>query len=173
MTGFGFDPGSSWGEDPGTGNESEPSSDPGGESSYGDIDLGGGIKLRIPPEFFRIIMHSPQITAAVAQRCEEIASTANSMAVLPEAEYEVYVSNNPENIRARGRVKTANYKARVDNSLNSTLLKALASVGSDPYPSWRFEAGYDPASEREVPEAVPPGPEPDAQGNDIINLDEP
>lgn len=98
----------------------------------------GQIVLRIHPEYFRMIMHSPEVTAQVDQRCEEITDVANSLAVKEGAEYYYFVSNNPANIRARGRVKPANEAAKIDDDINSTLLKALASVGSDPLPPQYF-----------------------------------
>jgi hypothetical protein len=97
-------------------------------------DLGGGIVLQINPAYFRMIMHTPEITAMVDQRCEELANEANSLAIKEGAEYIYQVSNNPANIRARGRVKPGNYAARIDDEHNGTLLKALATVGSDPLP---------------------------------------
>ena len=123
-----------WGEGEGGGSESVEEG-PGSEHSGEVIELGGGIRLIIDPDLFRKIMHTPEITAQVAARCEQIADAANELAVVRGAEYTFVVSNRPENIRARGRVKTGNYKSVVDNERNSTLLKALAQVGSDPYPS--------------------------------------
>jgi hypothetical protein len=105
-----------------------------GESMPVSWDLGGGIVLRINPDYFRMIMHSPEVTAMVDQRCEELCNEANSIKIIDAAEYVYQVSNNQSNIRARGRVKTGNYAARVDNNENGTLLKALATVGSDPLP---------------------------------------
>ena len=104
------------------------------ESINTEITLIPGVKWVISPEWFKILMHSPQITAQVEERCSVLAETANSMAVIDTADYTYYVSNNSENIRARGRVKTGNHAAREDNAAHSTLMKALASVGSDPLP---------------------------------------
>ena len=67
------------------------------------------------------------------------------MAGIDGAEYIYTVSNNPQNIRARGRVKPGNAAAHEDDARNSTLLKALASVGSDPHPY--AGAGYTGAVE--------------------------
>ena len=108
------------------------------EHMEGMIDLGGGIVLRIHPDYFKMIMHTPEITAMVDQRCEELAQEANSLAIKDGAEYVYQVSNNTNNIRARGRVKPGNAAARVDDDVNATLLKALATVGSDPKPSQYF-----------------------------------
>lgn len=105
------------------------------ESMPPSWDLGGGIVLQINPDYFRMIMHSPEITAMVDQRCEEITNEANAAAITKGAIYVYQVSNNTENIRARGRVKPGNAAARVDDDLNATLLKALATVGSDPLPA--------------------------------------
>jgi hypothetical protein len=102
------------------------------------IGYEGGIVLRIHPDYFRMIMHTPEITAMVDQRCEELATAANGIAVKEGAQYVYQVSNNENNIRARGRVKPGNEAARIDDDLNSTLLKALASVGSDPLPPQYF-----------------------------------
>jgi hypothetical protein len=102
------------------------------------FDLGGGIYLRINREWFRKLMHTPEITAEVDRRCEAIATAANGIAVKEGAEYVYQVSNNENNIRARGRVKPGNEAARIDDDLNSTLLKALGTVGSDPLPAQYF-----------------------------------
>jgi hypothetical protein len=99
-----------------------------------EIDLGGGMKLVLSPDAFRTIMHSAEITAKVAQRAAQICDTANSMAVVEGAEYIYTVSSNPDNIRARARVHPGNAKAIVDNDTHATLIKSLASVGSDPLP---------------------------------------
>lgn len=106
------------------------------------IDLGGGMRLVIPPEAFRTIMHTPEITSVTQERCEELADMANSLAVIEGAKYTYSVSNNPENIRARGRVKPANEAAKRDDAENSTLLKALAAVGSDPVPASYAARGF-------------------------------
>jgi hypothetical protein len=122
-----------WGEEP----HEEPQEDIEPEASESfpqELDLGGGFKMFIKPDMFRTIMHTPEITAATAERCEAICAAANALAILDGAEYVFVVSNNPDNIRARGRVKTGNAKAIVDNAINATLLKALAQVGSDPKP---------------------------------------
>jgi len=99
-----------------------------------EIDLGGGFKLKLSTDMFRQIMHTPSITEAVHERCEELCNACNALAVTPGAIYVYQVSTNPSNIRARGRVKPGNFKAVVDDAAHSTLLKALASVGSDPKP---------------------------------------
>ena len=132
---FGEDPGG-WGEGEPEGDDGSVDDGPGGETLGNEIDLGGGIKLRIHPEVFRLIMHTPEITARVAHRCAQMCESANNQAVIEGAEYIFVVSNNPANIRARGRVKPGNIKAREDDARNSTLLKALAEVGSDPYPTY-------------------------------------
>lgn len=120
-----------------------------------EIDLGGGFKLVISPDAFRTVMHTPEITAQVQQRCQELAETATAMATVEGAEYTYFVSNNPDNIRARGRVKPANDAARRDDAENSTLLKALASVGSDPRPVYNGHAeGATEPSASEAVEAV-------------------
>jgi hypothetical protein len=112
-----------------------------GEYLPDSIDIGGGMRLVISKKWFRDIMHSPEITARVADRAEAIATEANSLAVVEGAEYTYFVSNRPENIRARARVKPANAAAYVDDKLNATLLKAVANVGSDPYPWQVGESG--------------------------------
>jgi hypothetical protein len=117
------------------------------------IDLGGGIKLRINPEAFKMIMHTPEITAQVQARCEAIAEEANRLAIRDGAQYTYQVSNNPDNIRARGRVKPANATAAFDDDENSTLLKALATVGSDPKPE-REEQERDEDEDDEQEERV-------------------
>lgn len=98
------------------------------------IDLGGGMKLVISPDAFRTIMHTPEITALVEERCQNICDAANSAAVKDGAEYVYFVSNNQNNIRARGRVKAANIAAKVDDQEHATLLKALEEYPSDPKP---------------------------------------
>lgn len=100
----------------------------------GEIDLGGGFKLKLVPDMFRQVMHSGGITSAVEQRCQQLTDLCNSLAITAGAVYTYTVSTNPTNIRARGRVKPGNFKAVVDDAAHSTLLKALASVGSDPIP---------------------------------------
>jgi hypothetical protein len=144
-----------WGEASGEDNIDDG---PGGESMPSEIDLGGGIKLKIAPDMFRQIMHSPEITSGVQQRCQEISDTANGMAITEGAVYTFQVSNNSDNIRARGRVKPGNYKAVIDDEYHDTLLKALESVGSDPYPTYSSdspegpeEGGPDADSEAEEP----------------------
>jgi hypothetical protein len=104
----------------------------------GSIPLMPGVELRIHPDYFRMIMHSPEITAAVTERCVDITSEANEQKVRPEAVYDYMVSNNTDNIRARGRVKPMNVDAMFDDAENSTLLKALATAGSDPLPPQYF-----------------------------------
>jgi hypothetical protein len=99
-----------------------------------EIPLGGGMKLVISPDAFRSIMHTPEIEAQVQQRCQELVEMANALAVEEGAVYIQFVSNNPDNIRARGRVKPGNEAAKRDDAIHGTLLKALASVGSDPLP---------------------------------------
>jgi hypothetical protein len=125
------------------------------------IDLGGGIMLRINPEFFKMIMHSPEVTAQVDARCEAIAEEANSIAVRKGAEYGYVVSNNPDNLRARGRVKPLNQTAVFDDDENSTLLKALATVGSDPKPPTEQQEEEEREREEEEYESEP---EPVAEG---------
>ena len=132
-----------WGEGEGGEGGGGPESieeGPGGEHSGEVIELGGGIRLIIDPDVFRKIMHTAEITARVTARCRAISDAANELAVLSGARYKFVVSDNPENIRARGRVKTGNYKAQEDNAQNSTLLKALAQVGptdrGDPKPDY-------------------------------------
>lgn len=98
----------------------------------GEIDLGGGFKLKLVPDMFRRIMHTASMTAAVEQRCQQLTDVCNDLAITAGAVYIYTVSTNPTNIRARGRVKPGNFKAVVDDAAHSTLLKALASVGSDP-----------------------------------------
>jgi hypothetical protein len=100
----------------------------------GEIDLGGGFKLKLVPDMFRQIMHTAGMTAAVQARCEELTNLCNELAITAGAVYTYTVSTNPNNIRARGRVRPGNFKAVVDDAAHSTLLKALASVGSDPIP---------------------------------------
>lgn len=104
------------------------------ESMPHRMSIGGGFELVMHPDWFRVVMHSPEITAHVDDRCQAMCDMANSLKVEEDAVYIYFVSNNYQNIRARGRVKTGNAKARADNDANATLLKALASVGSDPLP---------------------------------------
>jgi hypothetical protein len=117
----------------------------------GELDLGGGITLKLSPDMFRRIMHDPQITAAVDQRCQEVTDLCNSLAITPGAVYTYTVSTNPNNIRGRGRVRPGNFKAYIDNAVHSTLLKALASVGSDPK-SVPAAAAERPSATSSVPE---------------------
>jgi hypothetical protein len=151
------------------------------EHMPGEIPLGGGVNLRINPEYFRMIMHTPEITAMVDQRCEEITQEANSLAIKDGAEYVYQVSNNTENIRARGRVKPGNEAAKIDDDENATLLHALATVGSDPLPPQYFpdnDAYQRYLSEHnefysgpDVEEAPPPAPE-GTEGGEYFGGDE-
>ena len=155
MTEFFGEEAAAWGEGESMAGE-ELSVDYAAEDTSGSIDIGFGMRLVITPDAFKMIMHMPEITAKVTERCEELTAAANSLAVTEDAEYAFVVSNNPDNIRARGRVFPDNFKAVVDDEHHSTLLKALEQVGSDPYPTF--------ASEGEVPEegepdvySAPPG----------------
>ena len=147
-----------WGGGDGGGESDGPESietGPGSEPSGGEvINLGGGIRLMIHPDVFRKIMHTPEITARVAERCKAISDAANELSIVRGARYKFTVSDNPENIRARGRVKTGNIKAQEDNAQNSTLLKALAQVGptdrGDPYPT-HDTSGPEPGEAGSVP----------------------
>lgn len=194
---FGPGGGPSWGGGPGgqktfytveggeivTAHEGELQAEPeGSEHLPHEIDLGGGIKLRIHPDYFRMIMHTPEITARVDERCEAITEEANALAIKEGAEYYYFVSNNPANIRARGRVKPANVAAKIDDDENATLLKALATVGSDPLPPQyfsdseayqRYLSGHEeyyssPGTDelRVAPEAAPEGTEGPYMGGD-------
>jgi hypothetical protein len=139
-----FEPVEAWGD------ESDPTSQ-GLEADLEDqrpserlpqkIEIGLGIYLWIDPDVFRRIMRNPEIETAVEDRGQELADAANSMSIVPGAEYVWVHSTNPDNIRARGRVKTGNRKAQLDDDWNATLLKALSSVGSDPYPSHYWKSG--------------------------------
>ena len=71
------------------------------ESLPAEIDLGGGFKLRLAPDAFRKIMHSPQITAAVQQRGEAIGNYANATVITEGAQYEFVMSTNPDTTRTR------------------------------------------------------------------------
>lgn len=118
----------------------------------GEIDLGGGFKLKLVPDMFRQVMHSTRITAAVQARCEELTDLCNSLAITAGAVYTYTVSTNPNNIRARGRVRPGNFKARVDDAAHSTLLKALAQVGSDPIPVSAEAGAEGPPATPSIPE---------------------
>lgn len=130
------------------------------------IEVGLGIYLWINPDVFRRIMHNPEIEAAVEDRGQELVAAANSMSIVPGAEYVWWHSTNPDNIRARGRVKTGNKKAELDDEFNATLLKALSSVGSDPLPSHYWKSNADESSygfeehdlEAELENEAPPEP---------------
>jgi hypothetical protein len=166
-------PGPAWGEGPvqQPGHESSEQL----ESRNSDehvpefLELGGGIRLYVKPDWFHTAMHHPATTAAVEDRCEALAQEANSLAVEEGAVYEYAVSNNPNNIRARGRVRPANVKAVLDDDKNSTLLKALATVGSDPVPASAGEgaglAEGEPDRES-LPEGAPPEPPGPADASD-------
>jgi hypothetical protein len=114
--------------------EELPSEEHDGLAVPGPIDLGGGFTLVFNPEAFRKIMHTAEITAQVEERAAAITEEANRLAITVGARYAYTVSNRPENIRARARVRPDNYKAVVDDEYHETLLKALANVGSDPKP---------------------------------------
>jgi hypothetical protein len=78
-------------------------------------------------------MNSPKVRAQVDERGRQVAAAANAMAVTKGAVYEYQPSTHPDNKRARGKVRAANFKAVVDNRAHSTLLKA-AAAHSDPKP---------------------------------------
>lgn len=130
-----------------------------GEGVPREIDLGDGFRLVMSPDWFKKMMHSAEITAMVEQRCSELADMANSMAIVEGAEYIYFVSNNTDNIRARGRVKTGNAEAIKDNLTHSTLLHALASVGSDPVPTATENDGLEEGEPDMVSESEPGGSE--------------
>jgi hypothetical protein len=155
-----------WGDEPDISDELSAFDQQPDEMLRADIVIGLGIKLKIAPDAFRRIMHTTVITAMVAERCEELADTANALAVINGARYTYVVSNRPENIRARGRVRPDNYLAVVDDAQNSTLLKALSQVGSDPYPSYPRGEDIDTAehNETDLTESESEGP---------VSLDEP
>jgi hypothetical protein len=144
---------------------------PGEPSSFPtSIEIAPGMRLVINPRAFRDMMHDPEIVARVAQRAADIADTANDLAVIEGAEYEYVVSNRPENIRARARVRPANAKAYEDDLHNSTLLKALATVGSDPYPwgvseegAWQY-TGFDEGHADVESEPAHPAHQPHQEG---------
>lgn len=123
---FGPDAGG-WGDESG---DLEPE----GESLPNAIDIGGGLKIQIDHAAVRRMLNSPEVKAQVDARGRALAAECNRLAVTKGAEYAWLPSDHPDNTRARGRVVTANYKAQVDDAHHSTLLKALASVGSDPKP---------------------------------------
>lgn len=166
-----FDEVPAWGDEPDPENMSmELDEQSPTEKLPTEIEVGVGIKLKIHPDAFRYIMHKPEITAMVDERGREIAEEANALAQTEGAEYVWWLSPNEENIRARGRVKTANFKARIDDEAHNTLLHALSTVGSDPYPSYpktdpEGEAGQQDAAE--IPE------EPGVSELPPVDLDEP
>jgi hypothetical protein len=144
-----FEPVAEWGSEPDPGSEhamAELEEQQASEHLPERIEVGLGIYLVIHPDAFRRIMHNPEIEAMVDERGRELAEEANALAVIPDAQYVWWHSDNMENIRARGRVKPGNAKARLDDEWNSTLLKAYAAVGSDPYPEHlRRDPNYEGA----------------------------
>lgn len=120
----------------------------------GEIDLGGGFKLKLVPDMFRQIMHTATMRSAVQARCEELTNACNELAITAGAVYTYTVSTNPTNIRARGRVRPGNFKAVVDDAAHSTMLKALAQVGSDPIPVSAEAGAEGPPSTPSIPQVA-------------------
>jgi hypothetical protein len=166
-----FDEVPAWGDEPEPENMSaELDEQAPTEKLPAEIEVGIGIKLKIHPDAFRYIMHQPEITAMVDERGRAIAAEANELAQTEGAEYIWWLSPNQENIRARGRVKTANFKARIDDEAHHTLLNALAMHPSDPYPTYPQS---DPEAEGGDQDAVEVPEEPGISELPPHELDEP
>jgi hypothetical protein len=146
-----YDPHEEWGpeydEEP-HGSEGDQLVPEGSEHLPEFFEIAPGMHMRINPYWFKQMMHKPEITALVDKRCKELTDLANSLAVQrhghDKAEYTYYVSDNENNIRARGRVRPGNIDAQFDDAENSTLLKALGSVGSDPLPEQYAQRAVEP-----------------------------
>jgi hypothetical protein len=83
--------------------------------------------MTINPDAMRALLHSPEVVAPITERAQNIADSANLMAVhvgrsdRPEPEYGVRISNVSAQTRARTTVYPRNYQAVLDDAINSTL----------------------------------------------------
>jgi hypothetical protein len=81
-------------------------------------------------DFARGALHSPQVVAVLAAKCEQMANWANANAQQNGAQYAVtVVADWPGSRRARANVWTSNFAAILDEAKYSTLLKTIAHFG--------------------------------------------
>jgi hypothetical protein len=105
------------------------------------VDLGHGNRLQLDPEAFRALLHHLSVVAAITQRAQDIADTANALAEpvgregRERPQYGVTIQNSSDTTRARARVYPSNHAGVLDDAKNATLYKSMLVHPCDPIPT--------------------------------------
>jgi len=116
--------------------ETPPADDSGPDPAIAQlIDLGNGHRMRMDEEAFRALLHHPIVVDQIKTVAQNICDDANALARVDGARYVTWVQNFPDTTRARAFVRPGNRRAKFDDAMFSTMLKASAKYPSDPKPT--------------------------------------